>query len=157
MKALKQYVLGFAFSENRMHAVLIKKEKPEWQKGCLNGVGGKIEAYDADHYDAMVREFEEETGLATTRDQWNMFGQMNFENDVIGGRAEVYLFRMFSNEIYKAKSMEIEEIKIVSFNDYFVENDLYPRFAGQKIIKNLQVLIPMAIDEDFAQCIMEVL
>jgi 8-oxo-dGTP diphosphatase len=38
-----QYVLGFLFDPSQKDVVLIKKLKPEWQKGKLNGVGGKIE------------------------------------------------------------------------------------------------------------------
>lgn len=42
---MKKYVLGFMFStEDRGQKVaLIKKLKPKWQAGLLNGIGGKIE------------------------------------------------------------------------------------------------------------------
>jgi len=38
------YCLGFAFYRSRRKVVLIRKTKPDWQRGKLNGVGGKIEA-----------------------------------------------------------------------------------------------------------------
>ncbi len=37
------YVTGFMYSIDRKRVVLIEKINPEWQKGHLNGVGGKIE------------------------------------------------------------------------------------------------------------------
>lgn len=66
------YVLGFAFDDNKV--LLIRKTKPKWQAGRLNGVGGKVEAFDKDYLAAMVREFHEETDILTTRDQWVEIG-----------------------------------------------------------------------------------
>jgi 8-oxo-dGTP diphosphatase len=57
-----KYVLGFAFSKDLQNVVLIQKQKPTFQHGKLNGVGGKIES-DESADDAMVREFTEETGV----------------------------------------------------------------------------------------------
>lgn len=59
---MKNYVVGFMFNPELTHVVLIRKEWPDWQKGKLNGVGGKIEEGELP-YNAMVREFYEETGL----------------------------------------------------------------------------------------------
>jgi 8-oxo-dGTP diphosphatase len=38
-----KYVVGFLFNEGKTKVVLIKKNRPDWQKGYFNGVGGKIE------------------------------------------------------------------------------------------------------------------
>lgn len=51
----RQYVLGFLFNENLTKVVLVRKKRPEWQCGLLNGVGGKIEDGEPP-LDAMVRE-----------------------------------------------------------------------------------------------------
>jgi 8-oxo-dGTP pyrophosphatase MutT (NUDIX family) len=69
------YVTGFAFTPDGDSVLLIKKTKPQWQAGKLNGVGGKVEEFDADLAAAMVREFQEETSIVTTSDQWQHFGQ----------------------------------------------------------------------------------
>lgn len=61
---MKQYVVGFLFTPDN-HVVLIRKTKPEWQAGFLNGVGGKIEPGETPKK-AMIREFHEETGLRVT-------------------------------------------------------------------------------------------
>ena len=56
------YVVGFLFNPDMTEVVLIKKNRPDWQKGLLNGVGGKIESGE-DPITAMIREFKEETGI----------------------------------------------------------------------------------------------
>ena len=42
--------------------LLIRKRRPAWQAGKLNGVGGKLEAGESP-LDAMIREFREEAKL----------------------------------------------------------------------------------------------
>ena len=56
------YTLGFCFNEKKDKVVLIKKRRPDWQKGLLNGIGGKINPNENDH-EAQVREFFEETAI----------------------------------------------------------------------------------------------
>ena len=75
---LTAYVLGFAISGSRV--VLIRKNRPAWQKGRLNGVGGKIEEGE-DPLDAMHREFHEETGV--TGVGWCAFGTLTGPDWVI--------------------------------------------------------------------------
>lgn len=68
------YCLGFAFSPSKQEVLLLKKARPDWQKGLYNGVGGKVE--EGEHiYDAMVREFEEETGHR--HEDWRNFITMS--------------------------------------------------------------------------------
>lgn len=69
-----EYVLGFAFTPSRGGVLGIKKTRPVWQAGRVNGVGGKIEPDDWCIEDAMTREFLEETGIATQESQWQLFG-----------------------------------------------------------------------------------
>lgn len=71
---MTNYVLGFCFTPDFEHVVLIKKAKPEWQAGLLNGLGGHVEASDHSEGAAMRREFREESGL-DIRD-WTMFARM---------------------------------------------------------------------------------
>lgn len=134
---MKRYVLGFAFDEKRSNVVLIEKNRPEWQAGFLNGVGGKVEESDRNVYNCMGREFFEETGVFDTSGKWRMFANMTFKNDVMGGVAEVYCFKMFTDEIFQCKTMESEEVKIVSVADV----------SNLKIINHLKTLIPMALDD----------
>lgn len=59
---MQVYACGFLFSAQRDRVVLIRKNRPAWQAGKLNGVGGKLEPDEAP-LDAMRREFREEAGL----------------------------------------------------------------------------------------------
>lgn len=59
---MMRYVVGLVFNEDYTRVALLRKQKPEWQKGKLNGIGGKIEEGESPG-EAMQREGEEEVGL----------------------------------------------------------------------------------------------
>jgi len=59
---MQKYVCGFMFNQRMSSVILIRKQKPEWQAGMLNGVGGKVEKGEHERV-AMIREFKEETGV----------------------------------------------------------------------------------------------
>ena len=65
---MKQYVLGFCFVPDGT-CILIEKSKPDWQAGLVNGLGGLIKPAE-NIYEAMVREFHEECGIATHIKEW---------------------------------------------------------------------------------------
>lgn len=136
---MKTYVLGFAFSANKKEIVLIEKQKPDWQKGKLNGVGGKVEPNEVP-YLAMVREFEEETGVKTSISDWDLFGEMVFDNDIMGGEAIVYLFRMFNDIIDNCTTKETEEVLRVNTDTVL---------NAFNCMHNLPILIPLALSDEF--------
>lgn len=70
---MTHYVLGFLFSSDLQHVILIRKSKPVWQHGLLNGVGGHVEAGEFPNR-AMSREFYEETGGEV--DRWFQFSTL---------------------------------------------------------------------------------
>ena len=47
----------------------MKKNRPDWQKGKLNGIGGHIDEGES-NIECIVREAEEETGLTTSPSDW---------------------------------------------------------------------------------------
>lgn len=55
------YVAGFAF-DGRGRVILVEKNRPTWQAGLWNAVGGKIEGTETSR-EAMRREFDEEAGV----------------------------------------------------------------------------------------------
>ena len=73
------YVVGFLFKEDKSSVVLIRKDRPAWQAGKLNGVGGKIEPNES-AIDAMVREFREETSVDTNPSIWKHFCWIHGDN-----------------------------------------------------------------------------
>lgn len=76
---MKKYVCGFAVTDSGKIS-LIKKNKPEWQKGKLNGLGGKIEKGETIH-EAMRREFMEEAGLDINK--WEHRITLIGDNDIV--------------------------------------------------------------------------
>lgn len=137
---LKKYVLGIAFSRNGEKIVLIQKNRPDWQKGKYNGIGGKIEPEDQSPNDAMIREFKEETGVETFIGGlygWHHFATMVFKEDIMGGEAHVYCYKMTSNVIYQCKTVEDEEIEMISLNEIY----------NKPLMPNLLTLISIAKSE----------
>ena len=59
----KKYVVVYPFDPRYPGRVLlVLKDRPAWQKGCLNLLGGKVEEGEAE-LDTAVRELYEESGL----------------------------------------------------------------------------------------------
>lgn len=79
-----RYVAGFLICGERV--LLIRKSRPEWQRGRLNGIGGHIETGESPA-EAMRREFREEAGLDI--DDWEHFATVR--GDWWG---EVWFFRL---------------------------------------------------------------
>jgi 8-oxo-dGTP diphosphatase len=125
---MKKYVVGFAF--NGDFVLLIKKEKPQWQKGLYNGLGGHIEENEQP-VAAMVREFKEECGIDTDETQWDEFAVMKGDDWVCHCFRSRNIF-----DLCKAKQTTDEEPK--SINVYTLE--LYPT------ISNIPALIGLARD-----------
>lgn len=126
--AVKEYVAGFLFHDELV--ALIEKKHPDWQKGCLNGIGGHVEQFEFPG-EAMIREFEEETGVRVNR--WRLFCVLKaFDDSWI-----VHFFSARADEFFdlREKTDEIPRwIPVASI----------PHLGGL-VIDNLRWLIPMAI------------
>ncbi len=133
MTTEQKYVVGFLFDESMSNVALIRKNKPAWQAGLLNGIGGKIEDGEAPAY-AMSREFKEEAGLWVAT--WRHFCTMAGTNND-GGKFSVDFFFQIG-EPHKLTSMESEQIEVVSSK----------AIAGgeEKTIGNLPWLVALALD-----------
>ena len=123
-----KYSLGFLFSEDRKKVVLIRKTKPDWQAGFMNGVGGKVE-WGETYKCAMVREFEEETGVMFTDWKSGCFMDGN-------GVYEAEVFYAFG-DVTQCKTIEEEEVVICDVSD----------LQSLHVIENLKWMIPMFIDD----------
>jgi len=138
---MKTMVCGFLFNTEQTHVLLIRKVKPEWQKGRLNGIGGKVEQGET-FEDAMHREFMEETGLDIP--DWDVFVRLQGGgNSGEGGEWVVYFFRAFTD----LKTM----CKVIKFCDegeihvYSIKKDM---LHSDGTLPNLSWLIPMALSMD---------
>lgn len=122
------FVAGFLFRDRGCGAevALIQKSKPAWQKGRLNGIGGKIETGEKPS-EAMIREFQEETG-ATVED-WRPFCTLK------GPDWAVEFFESWVPA--EVATQEEEEVMWVLVSQI----QTLPH-----VIDNLRWLIPMALD-----------
>lgn len=100
-----EYVIGFLFSTGLDRVVLIKKNRPSFLAGKLNGVGGKIEP-DERPIDAMRREFFEETGFYVAR--WLKFNEVTVESD--GGT--MHCFLSINDNIDKVETRTDEPVAV---------------------------------------------
>lgn len=132
---MKNYVVGFLFNNDMTKIVLIYKNRPYWQIGKLNGVGGKIEEYESS-FNAMIREFKEETGLLINN--WKSFCQLSDINK----KYEVIFYYAISDNIYNISSTTDEKVEIFNIDDL---NTL-------PIVDNLKWIIPMSMDKNNINC-----
>lgn len=64
---MQSYTVGLIFNPQLTRVLLMHKNRPDWQKGMMNGVGGRIEEGE-ESIACIVREVCEETGLTTRPD-----------------------------------------------------------------------------------------
>jgi 8-oxo-dGTP diphosphatase len=122
---MESYVVGFLFSEDLQRVALIRKNKPAWQAGRINDIGGKIEPSEtADQ--AMHREFLEETGV--NESDWQPFLTLR-DNQL---RWSLRFYRAFG-DLSKVRSATDEEVIVVP---------AYP--LPDMVIDNLRWIVPLA-------------
>lgn len=135
MKTEQKYVVGFMFDESMSNVALIRKNKPAWQAGLLNGIGGKIEA-DETAAHAMAREFAEEACGYGGEELWRHFCSMDGTNN--DGSSFCVEFFFTIGEPHKLTSMEDEQIEVVPSADIAAWKE--------KTIGNLPWLVALAVD-----------
>jgi 8-oxo-dGTP diphosphatase len=128
------YVCGFMADDSGRLVALVRKARPAWQAGRLNGVGGKVEAGETPAQ-AMVREFSEETGHATAEGDWTLRVRLAFD----GGRIDFFAARA-AGPLAMPDTLPVEPV------GWFPIFEL-PQLA---VIPNLRWLIPLCLDPDIA-------
>ena len=132
---MQSYVVGFSFSCDLEDVILLKKNRPVWQAGRLNGVGGKIEPNESP-LSAMQREFAEETGIVTKNDDWNPYVRLS---GTVYDSAElfqiVFFWHIASGSLSLPKEMRDEQPVIIGVEEVSYHPDVIP---------NLRWLIPLA-------------
>lgn len=133
MQVNKQiYTLGFCFNKKKDKVVLIKKKRPDWQKGKLNGIGGSINECEND-YEAQVREFFEETGVRNKNLDWTLYCTL------AGKEFLVFCYYCVNEDYFQAAKTNTDEkvvkIKVKDLGKY-------------KTISNLKWLIYAALNKE---------
>jgi 8-oxo-dGTP diphosphatase len=131
---VQQYVCGFLFSRDRGRVLLIRKRRPAWQSGKLNGVGGKIEPGET-ALDAMRREFREEADIDLA--EWQHVLTLSGPDDAGSGRAWAgHFFRAFG-DVEAARAITDEQL------------ETHPTAAlPRDTIPNLHWIIPLMLDDE---------
>jgi 8-oxo-dGTP diphosphatase len=131
---MQKYVCGFCFTEARDRVLLIKKKRPKWQNGRLNGIGGHIEPNELE-IQAMKREFWEETGISSNvrAIKWNRLAYLR------GSGWEVCFFHAFSDEMAQAVTTTDEEIVELAVRDAMFDPLVLP---------NVPMLLALALMPD---------
>lgn len=126
---MQQYVAGLLFDDQADRVALVLKNRPEWQAGNYNAIGGKIEPGEGPT-DAMVREFAEEAGVEL--EDWQFQFCLRRE-----GVYEVYFYAAWSTlALEEVMSVEDEPIHILD-----------PLNLPNNVIFNIRWIIPMVLDQ----------
>lgn len=122
----REYVVGFMFDSCGAAVLLIRKNRPTWQAGKLNGIGGRVEDGETPG-EAMRREFLEETGV--DHGEWQRFCTLRDD------RGWLVHFYAASGDVLKAKSLTDEKLICCGL----------PALHQAEVLPNLRWLIPMAL------------
>lgn len=125
----------------REQVVLICKNRPTWQAGRLNGVGGKIEPGEGNRM-AMVREFEEETGLKTEPGKWDLICTMTWPDDWkrVGRYASPSID--FYRYVWPDDTFLSSLVRTCTDEEIVIE--LVEHVGNRRVIPNLRWLVPLA-------------
>lgn len=131
---MQLYSCGFLFSPDRSRVLLIRKNRPAWQAGKLNGLGGKLE-HGETPLDAMRREFWEEAGVRI--EEWTECIVLTGSPSPADPRGwQGHFFRAFGDvDACKPKTDEALEIHRT-------------RPLPIDTIPNLQWMIPLMLDDE---------
>lgn len=130
VKLMVKYSCGFLFDTQLKNVVLIEKQRPLWQRGFWNGVGGHIEDGETAK-EAMSREFFEEKSLLVV--DWKQFNILRGNDFEVNFFYSIIEHKNFDN----IKTMTDE---MVSFFPIEIFN-----FSEFQCLPNLRWLIPMAL------------
>lgn len=117
--------MGFAFCNRAVCVALIRKARPEWQRGRVNGIGGKVGPGETP-LEAMRREFREKAGVDVA--DWEQFLTLDYPN------ATVHFFRCFGRA-YEGKTATDEPVLLC-----------YVRRPPHNLIPNLRWILPLALE-----------
>lgn len=126
---MEKWVVGFLFCKDQV--LLIRKKRPSWHMGQLNGMGGKIEEGESPR-EAMKRECKEECGLEV---DWHHYVTIRAGNH----GWSLWVFRAFTHQKYlsQMKQLTDEELILIPVGAVLGIDDL---------VDKLSWLIPLALD-----------
>lgn len=122
------YTLAFIFNEDLSKILLIEKNRPEWQKGFLNGIGGKCEPNEPP-LQCINREVFEECGLNNI-----IFNKIGI---IDGIEYVVYVYNArISHKIFNVAISKTDE----KISSYDIKN-----LESKNLLPSVKYLIPIAM------------
>lgn len=109
---MKNYSNVFALNSRYSEVVLVRKNRPAWQNGLLNAVGGKVDA-DETYLQCAIREFKEETSVDISEYPIHHFA------DLVGVDYKIGFFLVILDDtaFYECKTTESEQIDRYDINE----------------------------------------
>lgn len=129
----QHYVVGLAHDGSRM--AFIKKNRPAWQAGKLNGIGGKVEPQESPN-NAINREFKEETGYDKPLN-WRPLVKMTYP-----GQAVIWFYTA------RVESQTLEALYTATDEPVEVHSIEYVSDYPHNFIRNLHWIVPLALHEE---------
>jgi 8-oxo-dGTP pyrophosphatase MutT (NUDIX family) len=129
----KRYSCGLIFNSDQDEVLLIRKNRPAWQAGFFNGIGGKIEG-DETPLEAMIREAYEETTIKDNN--WKDLAVLEAKD------FEVNFFSIYDQDFSTIMPLTDEllypiEVKNIFDRQYYFYNSIQ---------RNLRFLIGLALE-----------
>lgn len=135
----KKYVVIFAHDRRHPDKVLlVLKDRPAWQAGCLNLLGGKVEPGE-DELQTALRELEEESGLKlkpTSRKKDDRHKDVKLMGAIVSDLAMVYCVSLPVDSTVPLTPRLGETEKTAWYNWSEVKSDA-------RLIPNLRCVIPL--------------
>ncbi len=125
----KRYTVGFLFNADRSQVLLIHKLTPAWQRGKVNGLGGKYEEGE-DAATCIARETREEAAIDVPVTGWRHIGSLfgtEWHVDVLTAQ--------YAGPESDARSLEEQHV------EWFPVNALPPN-----AMSNLHWLVPLCLN-----------
>ena len=135
-----KYSCGLIFNPDKTEVLLIRKNRPSWQFGVFNGIGGKVEGEET-ALQCMIRESKEETTIID--ENWREIAHL-CGNDLSWC---VTFFAIYNQDFKKINPLTDELLYPIMIKDIFNRQSYF----YNSIIKNLRVIISLALDDSGIQ------
>jgi 8-oxo-dGTP pyrophosphatase MutT (NUDIX family) len=112
---------------------LILKNRPAWQEGFWNGIGGKVEGSE-EPYQAAIREFKEETGVEEFF--WVHYATVYGKEPDREGTYEVYYYRALDTRALSNVRWLTDEVVAIHRVDSLPE----------KLVEHVNWMLPLALN-----------
>jgi 8-oxo-dGTP pyrophosphatase MutT (NUDIX family) len=134
----KKYVVIHAY--DLLHpdrVLLVEKDRPAWQKGCLNLLGGKVEQGE-EAIDTTIRELKEESGLKvrSLRRGRKLAEEVDLMGAIVSEKSIVYCMSLPVDSEKPLKPRKGETEVVAWYNWSQVKGDF-------RLMPNLRCIVPL--------------